>query len=78
MNDTQKAKITRFLDDQVMSASVYEVLHKTFAGPIGKANDIHVLAAERLAISMLDMAWKELEKHRRSEHDANDRANPAV
>lgn len=63
MNPTQKAKITRFLDDTVMSDSVYDVLLSTFLKP-QKNNDVQFLAASRIAIDLLQEAWKTLDGYR--------------
>ncbi len=61
MNDAQNAKLDLFIKDQVMSDAVYEVIRDAFLSKKGK-KDIQVLAAERLAIDLLDDAWKELSK----------------
>lgn len=67
MNETQKAKVTRFLDDSVMSGAVFEVVMSTFikSKPNALVNE---QAASFIAIGLLQDAWKELEKTRTSEH----------
>lgn len=59
MNQTQKDKVIRFLDDSVMSDSVYELLLGSFLKDRG-VRDVNVLAAERLAVDFLNRAWKDM------------------
>ena len=59
----KKEKINRFLSDKVMQGAVYEVLLDTFIRPT-PVTDVHTLAAQRLAIEMLQLSWKELEKYK--------------
>lgn len=61
--ETKKAKIDRFLKDELMSQAVFEVLSKAFMKP-QKIADVNFLAASRIAIDLLQDAWKELEKNR--------------
>lgn len=63
LNDTQKAKITRFLNDEQMSESVKEVLLNSFLKPRPNS-DIYVLAASKIAIDLLGDAFKDLDKFR--------------
>ncbi len=63
MNDTQKNKLERFMMDTVMSDSVYEVIRDSFLRNRGQ-RDLQILAAERIAIDLLNDAWKELTKFR--------------
>lgn len=63
INETQKNKIDRFLNDEVMSEAVKEVILNSFLKP--KPNrDVYQLAASRLAIDLLDESWKDLERFR--------------
>lgn len=62
MNDVQKAKITKFVSDTVMSDAVYDVLLKGFLKERPN-QDVHSLAASRLAIDFLNQSWKELERY---------------
>jgi hypothetical protein len=62
MIDThQEQKIKRFMHDAVMSSGVYSVLLHSFLKP-RKDADVYTLAASRIAIDLLNDAWKELEK----------------
>ncbi len=61
MNDLEKAKVERFINDQVTSNAVYRAIQGSFLRKKG-AKDVHVLAAERLAVDLLDDAWKDLAK----------------
>ena len=61
MNDHQKEKIQRFLNDKVMSQAVYDVLLDSFLKE--KSNDVYFLAASRLSVDSLKRGWGELQKH---------------
>ena len=58
----QQAKIKRFLDDKAMSAAVKEIILATFLKK-KPVTDVQMLAASRIAIDLLDEAYKELEKY---------------
>lgn len=55
-------KIARFLDDQAMNKAVYDVLLSFFLKDA--QGDVQTLAAQRIAISLLQGAWRELERYR--------------
>lgn len=61
MDTTQKEKIRRFLSDTVMQEAVYDVLIASYLKHKDR-NDIHMLAASRIAIDLLEEAWRELQK----------------
>lgn len=67
--DANKDKITRFLNDKVMSKSVYDVLLDSFLTPPAPSSSVYELAAARIAINLLNDAWKKLERMK-NEHDA--------
>ncbi len=69
-NPTKQAKVTRFLDDEVMSESVFEVIQKAFLKPKPNA-DVNMKAAQFMSLELLSDAWKELEKYRTAEKDIN-------
>lgn len=66
LNDTEKAKVARFLLDATLSGAVYNVLLGTFIGKKA-SKDVNVAAAERIAVDLLNDAWRELEKCRAEE-----------
>lgn len=71
-------KIKRFLADKVMSQSVRDVLTSSFLKNRGQ-RDVHTLAAERLAIDLLDSAWKELERIASAEpREMSETKNPGI
>lgn len=75
MDDVKIAKIDRFLKDEVMVMAVYEVLRNAFLKGKGQ-RDINILAAERLAVDLLDEGWRDLKKFQdissdESEHSGN-------
>lgn len=59
MDETKRQKIKHFLSDPIMSGAVREVFTKMFLKPKGN-QDVHTLAASRIAIDLLDEAYKEL------------------
>jgi protein involved in sex pheromone biosynthesis len=61
MNETEKNKIKRFLDDDVTQKAVYNTLLRTFLKPRDRG-DVQMLAASRIAIDLLEEGWKELHK----------------
>lgn len=63
MNDIQQNKLERFAMDTVVSDSVYSLIRKSFLSRKGQ-RDVQILAAERIALELLDEAWKELSKYR--------------
>lgn len=66
MDSQKQEKLKRFCNDTVMSEAVYSVLLRTFLKSQGDA-DVNVLAAERIAITLLDDAWKELWKFKNTD-----------
>ena len=61
MNERDRQQIKRFITDPVMSMAVYESLYRFFLKR-RKTDDVQILAAERLALFMLEDAWKEIER----------------
>lgn len=66
VNDTQKAKIARFLLDTTLSGAVYGVILESFIGKKA-SQDVNIAAAERIAVDLFRDGWKELEKCRAEE-----------
>lgn len=66
MDINQQTKIDRFLKDELMSRSVFEVIRKSFLRNKG-VRDVQVMAAERLALEFLDVAWQDLNKYKSTE-----------
>jgi len=67
MDITKQTKIDRFLKDEVMSQAVFEVIRKAFLKNKG-VRDVQIMAAERLALEFLEVAWQELSKYKSSEN----------
>lgn len=61
--DVKEAKLNRFANDEETCVAVYEVVRDEFLKSRGQ-RDIQILAAERLAIELLDKAWKELRTYK--------------
>lgn len=58
LNKTQQAKIIQFTDDEQMASSVKEVLRDAFLK--GQSNDVNFLAAQTLAVRLLEDGWRDL------------------
>lgn len=70
MNELKKQKIEKFLNDEVMSKVVYDVLVESFMKP-HSMSDVNLLAASRLSINLLQDSWKELSKYKREENSSS-------
>ena len=65
LNDTQKSKVVRFLNDEAMIETVFSVIQDSFMK--SRPNkEVHYLAAKSIALEFLEEARKDLEKHRNS------------
>ena len=66
MNDAQREKVKRFVNDEVMQTAVKEVIQRAFlkARP---EKDVHYLAAKSLSIEFLEDAWRELQRYKTDE-----------
>lgn len=62
MLDIKQEKIKRFMSDKIMADAVKEVLREEFLKDHG-TSDVQTLAAERIAINLLDIGFKELKKY---------------
>ena len=62
IDDTQRAKVERFLGDRVMADTVFGILKSSFLRKKG-VRDVQILAAERLAFDLLEDGWQELQKY---------------
>ncbi len=60
--DLKKSRVVRFVSDETTSNAVYEVIRDTFLKNKGQ-RDVQILAAERLALDLLDAAWNEMKKY---------------
>lgn len=58
MNDLEKEKIKRFVNDPITSKAVYDFLLDSFLKE--RPGDVYLLAASRLSVNCLRQAWKEL------------------
>lgn len=61
MNKEREARIKKFMSDVETANAVREMLTKSFLRK-RERSDIYMAAAERLAIDLLEDAWRELEK----------------
>lgn len=61
MTDLEQEKVRRFVNDPVASKAVFDLLLHSFLSDRA-SQDVHTLAASRLAIDYLKQGWKELEK----------------
>lgn len=70
----KKEKISRFLRDERMSEAVREVIQTAFLKPQTN-KDIYYLAACRVALDLLEDAWRELNRYKESESDKTQSGN---
>ncbi len=61
LNPTEQQKVRGFISDEVMSNAVKTVLREAFMKSQGNT-DVQTLAAERIAIMLLDVGFKDLGK----------------
>lgn len=66
MDATQQERISRFMKDEGTSNAVYGLLLSVFLEGT-KTTDVNTLAAERIAINLLQESWKKLERLRTKE-----------
>lgn len=79
MNEQKKQKISRFMTDEAMSEAVYEVMLDSFMKPKADAHDIRFLAASRIAIDLLNDAWKELKRFKvEADREPRQNKNPGL
>lgn len=77
MNETQIAKIRRFLADKEMQETIKGVLTSKF---LEKKNnsDVHILASQTLSVQFLEDAWREMERYKQEEKKPSEKSNVAV
>ena len=56
-------QLKRFINNDAMSSAVYDVLLKAYLKPKSH-DDVHRLAASRIAIDLLNDAWQELQSYK--------------
>lgn len=56
-------RIQRFINDEVLADAVYGIILESFLKP-RRISDVQFLAASRIAIDLLNEAWKELEHYK--------------
>lgn len=64
----KQERLKQFINNKITSNIVYETLRDSFLKKRGR-RDIYILASERLAVELLDEAWKEIEKYKESNND---------
>lgn len=71
MDKEKQSLVKRFMNDERTSQTVYDIILKSFLKPRRQA-DVNFLAASRIAIDLLDEAWRELSKYKSElEQDSN-------
>ena len=63
IGETQKQKIIRFLNDEVMADAVKQAVIYSFLKSRPE-KEVHYLAAKSLSVEFLEEAWKDLNKYR--------------
>lgn len=65
------------MTDTVMADAVYEVLLQTYLKK--REGDVHMKAAERVAIDLLNDAWRELDRYKKEmEREPKENHNPGI
>lgn len=59
--DLEKERMIKFIRDEVTANAVYNKLRDTFLKKKG-ARDVNLMAAERLAVDLLEDAWSEMSR----------------
>ena len=70
-------QLKRFANDRAMNSSVYESLRSHFLKR-RKIEDVQMLATERLALFLLEDAWKEILRHSEAEKEKEEVGNPGL
>ena len=65
MDKSKIEKINKFLDDEALANAVYDILAASFLKK-RERKDIYMVAAERIAIDLLEEGWKDLLKIKRT------------
>lgn len=66
-------KVKQFVRNEAMSSAVYNVIQSSFLKSKGQ-RDVQTLAAERLALELLEEAWRGLNKFK----DDGDKKTPQL
>ena len=78
MDAAKKERVARFLNDVMLSETIYNVLLQSFLKPRAR-QDVQLFAAARLAIDLLEEGWKDLNRYRsQPDSDVKIQTNPAV
>jgi hypothetical protein len=67
-------KLRTFVSDKAMSEAVYDVIYRFFLKR-RKTDDVQVLASERLALFLLEDAWRDLAKYGNEAKEKKDEGN---
>jgi hypothetical protein len=68
MNDAEKQKIQRFIEDPIMSGAVRSILEAECLKP-SKDRDVQNLAAKMIAIEIIQSGFNELLKYKTDEQN---------
>lgn len=72
MNEKDVIKIRGFINERDMSEAVRALLMRNFLQKRNGA-DVHVLAAQTLAVQFLSEAWTEMERHKNEQKKNEDK-----
>ena len=68
MKNINEEKVKRFVRDEIMADSVFQIIQESFLKPrVNK--DVYYLAAKSLAIEFLEDARKDLNKYKNEEEE---------
>ena len=81
LQEIQKEKVRQFLNDKIMSDTIKQVFLSVFLSKeyIKINDDVHLLAASRLAVNFLLEGFKYLEEYRKVEQRVKEKlVNPGL
>lgn len=77
MNERQIANIRAFINERDMSQDVRDLIFRNFLEKKNGA-DVHMLAAQTLAVQLLTDAWSEMERHKKKQQNEKSLINPGL
>jgi len=61
MDILKEEKLKKFANDEIMQKAVREILENEFLSRKTSSKDVHCLAAERIALDILNAGWETLQ-----------------
>lgn len=77
MTERDIAKVRGFINDKETSEVVHDLIYRNFLQKRSNT-DVHILAAQTLAVQFLEEAWTEMERHKNEAKRNDERKNPGI